>query len=183
MTAQRWNFDKAHSSIQFTARHMVVTKVRGVFTSWDGDLEFDPENPSASSVNVTIDTASVDTREPKRDAHLRSADFFDVEKYPQLTFKSRKVQLSGNDLTVVGDLTIHGVTREVVLEGEYLGGGKTPNGTQIVGFSVKTHVNRKDYGLHWNVALETGGFLVGEKIEIAVEVEAVAAQQAERKAG
>jgi polyisoprenoid-binding protein YceI len=183
MTTQRWNIDTVHSAIHFTVRHMVVAKVRGRFAKWDGEISFDENDPAGSSVDVTIDGTSIDTNEPKRDAHLRSADFLDVEKFPKLIFKSKKVQLKGGQLTVLGDLTIHGVTKEVVLDGEYLGQQKDPYGGTRVGFSAKTAINRKDFGLHWNVALEAGGVLVGDKIEIALDVEAVAAEATVRKAG
>jgi polyisoprenoid-binding protein YceI len=183
MTTQRWNIDTTHSAIQFTVRHMVVAKVRGRFTRWDGSIQFDEQDPAASSVEVTIDASSIETNEPKRDAHLRSADFFDVEKFKELTFRSKKVLLADSQLTVLGELTIHGVTREVVLEGEYVGTQKDPYGGTRVGFSAKTTINRKDYGLHWNVALEAGGVLVGDKVEIALDVEAVAADATVRKAG
>jgi polyisoprenoid-binding protein YceI len=171
-----WNIDPSHSGVHFTVRHMVVSKVRGSFDRWQGAIDFDPQNPAASKVTVRIDAASIDTREEKRDAHLRSADFFDVEHHPALTFESKKVEkLDGNEYRVTGDLTLRGVTREVVLDAEYLGTGKDPRGNQRLGFSAQTSINRKDFGLSWNQVLEAGGVLVGEKIEIALDVQAVAA--------
>lgn len=170
-----WNIDTSHSSISFSVRHMVIAKVRGAFDRFEGSIELDEANPAASKVAVRIDASSIDTREPKRDAHLRSADFFDVEKYPELTFESTKVEKVGDDYRVTGALTIHGVTKEVELGVEALGTGKDPWGNDRVAFSATTSVNRKDFGLSWNQALETGGVLVGEKIEIALDVQAVKA--------
>jgi polyisoprenoid-binding protein YceI len=174
-----WNIDLSHSAIHFTARHMVVSKVRGAFNRWQGALHFDEQNPERSKVSVQIEAASIDTREPKRDEHLRSADFFDVEKYPTLSFESTKVEdVGGGRYRITGQLTIHGVTREVVLDTENLGGGKDPWGNQRIAFEASTSVNRKDFGLTWNQALEAGGVLVGDKIDISLEVQAVKAQPA-----
>jgi polyisoprenoid-binding protein YceI len=171
-----WNIDTSHSGVHFSVRHMVIAKVRGAFTRFSGSVELDETNPAASKVAVRIDAASIDTREEKRDAHLRSPDFFDVEKYPELTFESTKVEkLDDERYRVTGDLTIHGVTKEVVLDAESLGVGKDPWGNDRVAFSATTSVNRKDFGLTWNQALETGGVLVGEKIEISLDVQAVKA--------
>jgi polyisoprenoid-binding protein YceI len=182
-TTQRWNIDTSHSGVGFTVRHMVISKVRGAFERWQGVIDFDEQNPAASKVSVTIEAGSIDTREAKRDAHLRSADFFDVEQYPEIRFDSTRVEKGDEGQYVVtGDLTIRGVTREVQLEAEYLGGGKDPWGTQRIGFSAKTAINRKDFGLNWNQVLEAGGVLVGEKIEIALDVQAVKAQAAEQAA-
>jgi polyisoprenoid-binding protein YceI len=178
MATQRWNIDSSHSGVHFTVRHLVISKVRGSFGKYQGTIDFDAENPAASKVAVRIDAASIDTREEKRDAHLRSPDFFDVEKFPELTFTSTKVEKSGDDYRVSGELTIHGVTQPVVLEAEFLGNGKDPWGNERIGFAAKTTVNRKDFGLSWNQALETGGVLVGEKIEIALDVQAVKAAAA-----
>ena len=175
MATTKWNFDLSHSSLNFHVRHLMVSKVHGRFAKWDGTLLIDDVDPAKSHVEVTIDVASVDTKEEKRDAHLKSADFFDVEKFPQLTFRSTKVKKSDDGYEVTGDLTIHGVTKPVVLE---LEGGdvvKDPWGGTRTGFSGKTSINRKDFGLHWNVALETGGILVGEKVEITLEIEAIKA--------
>jgi polyisoprenoid-binding protein YceI len=171
-----WNIDLSHSAVNFTVRHMVVSKVRGAFNRWQGALQFDAENPERSNVSVQIEADSIDTREPKRDAHLRSADFFDVEKYPTLSFESTNVeQVTDKSYRVTGQLTIHGVTREVVLDTENLGGGKDPWGNERIAFEASTSINRKDFGLSWNQALETGGVLVGDKIEIALELQAIKA--------
>jgi polyisoprenoid-binding protein YceI len=178
-----WNIDTSHSGIHFAVRHMVVAKVRGAFERWQGTLQFDEQNPQASKVSVQIEAASIDTREPKRDAHLRSADFFDVEQFPSLAFESRKVEkVDGNRFRVTGDLTIHGITKQVELDAEYLGAGTDPWGNARVGFEARTTVQRKDFGLTWNQALETGGVLVGDAIEISLDVEAVKAGAASQAA-
>ena len=171
-----WNIDTSHSGAHFSVRHMVISKVRGAFERFTGVIELDEANPAASKVSVSIDATSINTHEPKRDAHLRSADFFDVEKYPELTFVSTKVEKVGDaEYRVTGDLTIHGVTKEVVLDAESLGVNKDPWGNDRIGFAATTSINRKDFGLSWNQALETGGVLVGEKIEISLDVQAVKA--------
>jgi polyisoprenoid-binding protein YceI len=172
-----WNIDTSHSGAHFTVRHMVVSKVRGAFERWQGTLQFDEQHPEASKVSVQIEAASINTREPKRDEHLRSPDFFDVARYPTLNFESTKVEkVEGHSYRVTGDLTIHGVTKQVVLDADYLGAGKDPWGNDRVGFEASTSINRKDFGLSWNQALEAGGVLVGDKIEISLDVEAVKAQ-------
>ena len=174
MAATTWNIDPSHSAISFSVRHMVVSKTRGRFTKWSGQISFDPANPAGSSVLVTIEPASIDSADAQRDAHLKSADFFDVEKYPTATFKSTKVQdLGGGKLRIAGDLTLKGVSKPVVLDATYEGAGKDPWGGERAGFSGSTSIDRKDFGLEWNKALETGGLLVGEKVELTLEVEAV----------
>ena len=174
----QWNIDPTHTSAEFSVRHMMITNVRGKFETVSGVINFDEANPAASSIDVTIDVNTVNTGVADRDNHLRSADFFDVEKFPTITFKSTNVQLnSDNSAKVTGDLTIRDVTRSVVIEGEYLGQHKTPFGTTITGFNGNTQINREDFGLTWNVALETGGVLVGKDIKIALEVEAVLATE------
>ncbi len=181
MAVENWKIDPSHSAIGFSVRHMVVSKTRGRFTKWSGEIRFDPQDPAASSVEVTIDPASIDTADAQRDAHLRSADFFDVEKYPSASFRSTKVELQGQDwLRITGDLTIHGVTKQVVLETKYEGSGKDPWGNERAGFIGTTAIDRKDFGLKWNQALEAGGVLVGDKVELTLEVEAIrqSAQQA-----
>jgi polyisoprenoid-binding protein YceI len=169
-----YTIDTTHSDVGFSVRHMVFAKVRGHFTKWSADLAFDPANPAKDSVNVTIQVDSIDTREAQRDGHLKSPDFLDAAKYPTITFKSTKVEGSGKTYNVTGDLTIHGVTKSVPLEVEELGGGKDPWGNQRVAFHAKTKVDRKEFGLVWNQALETGGVLVGETIDIEIDVEAIA---------
>ena len=177
MARHRWNIDSSHSGAQFVVRHMVISKVRGTFEKWAGTIDYDPSKPEASKVSVRIEAASVNTHEPQRDQHLRSADFFDVEKYPAITFESRKIERRGDDFyRVLGELTIHGVTRPVELDAEYLGGGKDPWGNERIGFFAKTSLNRKDFGLNWNQMLETGGFLVSEQVEVSLDVQAVKAE-------
>jgi polyisoprenoid-binding protein YceI len=176
MTQTTWNFDTSHSNVGFTVRHMMFAKVRGRFTRWAGQLALDEQDLTRSTVAVRIDAASIDTGEDKRDAHLRSADFLDVDTYPELVFASKRVsQREPGRLDVVGDLTIHGVTREVTLDVTLTGRGVDPWGGERIGFEAAVTLNRKDFGLHWNQVLEAGGVLVGEKIEIGIEVEAVRA--------
>lgn len=173
MALTNYTIDASHSAVGFAVRHMVVAKTRGRFTKFSGSFAFDAENPAASHVAVTIDVASIDTHDAQRDGHLRSPDFFDAENHKEITFKSKRVEGKGADLKVIGDLTIRGVTHEVTLDVEYAGGGKDPWGNERAGFAAKTSLNRKDYGLSWNAALETGGVLVGEKVEIEIDVEAI----------
>jgi polyisoprenoid-binding protein YceI len=174
-----WNIDTTHSAIRFSVRHLMISKVHGLFAKWSGALELDEENPANSKVKVEIDASSIDTKEEKRDAHLRSPDFFDVEQFPKLGFESKAVLVDDGKISqVIGDLTIHGVTRQVTLDVEEQGRAKDPWGGSRIAFEASTKINRKDFGLTWNVALETGGLLVGEKIEITLEVEAVLAAAA-----
>ena len=175
MAIERWNIDTSHSNVEFVARHLVVTKVRGHFAKWTGFIDVDKDDITKSSTSATIEVASIDTREPQRDAHLKSPDFLDAEKFPQITFTSKKVEKDGSDLEVTGDLTIHGVTKEVALQVESHGTTKDPWGNTRALFAAKTSINRKDFGLTWNQVLETGGMLVSEKIEIEIEIQAVKA--------
>ena len=168
-----WDIDVGHSAIHFWVRHMIISKVHGRFARWSGAIELDQQDLTRSSVDVRIDTASIDTQVGDRDTHLRSADFLDVAKYPEMTFRSKRIEKVGDGYRVVGDLSLHGVVREVTLEAEFAGVGKDPWGNQRAGFSAKASLDRRDYGLVWNAALETGGVLVGEKVEIAIELEAV----------
>lgn len=179
MATGSWNIDKAHSSVAFSVRHMVIARVNGTFTEWDGTLRLDPDNLGDSAVEVRINSASVDTREPDRDAHLRSADFFDVENYPEISFRSTSVQpTAGSKLRITGQLTIHGVTRPVVLDAEFGGRLTDPWGLDRVGFTAATHIDRKDFDLTWNAALDNGGIVVGDTVEITIELEATAATAA-----
>jgi polyisoprenoid-binding protein YceI len=175
MATQRWNIDTTHSTVEFVARHLVVTKVRGHFATWSGHIEIDNDDITRSSAAATIEVASIDTREAQRDGHLKSPDFLDAEKFPQITFASKSLAKDGSDLTVTGDLTIHGVTREVSLQVENHGTTKDPWGNTRALFAAKTHLSRKDFGLSWNQTLETGGLLVSDKIEIEIEIQAVKA--------
>jgi len=174
MALEQWDFDLVHSSINFWVRHVMVSKVHGRFEKWSGTFELDDQNPSASRVSVQIDATSIDTKEPQRDGHLKSPDFLDVEKFPSITFKSTKIAPRGDQrFQVDGDLTIHGVTRPVTLDVEYGGRAKDPWGAERAGLSAHTSINRKDFGLLWNQVLETGGILVGDKVDINIEVEAI----------
>ena len=175
-----WNIDKSHSQINFTARHMMISKVRGRFEEWTGTVNFDETTPINTTVEIEIAAASLNTREEQRDRHLHSSDFLDVENYPVLTFKSKRVeQDDANSGRLIGDLTIRSVTKEVTLDVEYNGIGTSPWGTTVAGFSATTTINRKDWGLNWNVALEAGGFLVSDKIVIDIELELVKQAQPE----
>ncbi len=169
-----WVIDSAHTEVNFTVRHMMISNVRGQFHKVNGTVEFNEAKPAASSVDVQIEAASINTKDEKRDGHLKSPDFLDAEKYPYLTFKSKRIEVKdANHGYIVGDLTIRGVSKEVTLDVEYNGSAKSPWGTTSAGFSAKTSINRKDWGLNWNVALETGGILVGDQINIAIELEIV----------
>ncbi len=176
----QWNIDSAHANANFAVRHMAVSTVRGRLGTVNGTLNFDPANPNAGSVEVQIDAASIDTGVEDRDNHLRSADFLDVENNPYITFKSTRVVVEGEDAgKVIGDLTIRGVTREVTLDVDYLGETTNPFDQSIaVGFEASTKINREDWDLTWNVALETGGFLVGKDIKITLDLEAIKVAEA-----
>jgi polyisoprenoid-binding protein YceI len=167
-----WTIDNAHSAVEFAVKHMMFATAKGRFGSVSGTIALDNENVANSSVDVTIDATSIDTRDEKRDGHLKSADFFDVENYPAITFRSTRVEPDGDDLKVTGDLTIRGVTHQVVLDAEFNGQGTNPWGQQVISYSATTKVNRKEFGLNWNAALETGGMLVGDDVKISIEIEA-----------
>ncbi len=175
--ATTWNIDSVHSSAQFKVKHMMISNVKGEFTTITGTLKYDAENVSNSYVEASIDAKTISTRDPQRDAHLKSADFFDVEKYPALSFKSNRVSKKADgELSVAGDLTIHGVTKNVVFEVEGPSAPtKDPWGNTRVGLSATTRINRKDFGLTWNAALETGGILVGEEVSITLDVQFIKA--------
>lgn len=169
-----YQIDPSHSTASFSIKHMMIAKVHGAFDKISGQLNYDSANPTKSSVEVVIEAASVNTREPQRDTHLRSPDFFDVEKYKTITFKSTRVEGSGSELKVVGDLTIHGVTQKVTLDVEGPSVEmKDPWGNIKLGASAKTKIKRKDFGLTWNAALEAGGFLVGDDVSIDLEIQFV----------
>ena len=176
MTTNKWNLDAAHSGINFSIRHLVVAKVRGRFATFSGTLELDPQDLTRSRVEATIEAASIDTGVQQRDDHLRSADFFDAATYPELRFRSKHIhKVSSDRYRLTGELTIRDVTREVALDVEYGGQAKDPWGNERVAFTAKTAIDRKDFGLSWNQALETGGVLVGERVDIELEVQAVKA--------
>src|SRR5437899_11307472 len=169
-----WNIDATHSHATFAVRHMVVSTVKGHFNVLSGTLNLDEANPTNSSVEAEVDAASIDTNEPNRDNHLRSPDFFDVEKYPKITFKSTKVEPAGdNEYKVTGYLTMQGVTKPVVFEVEHSGEIKDPYGFRRAGLNAKTKISRKEWGLTWNNLLETGGAVVSDEVKIEIDLAAV----------
>jgi polyisoprenoid-binding protein YceI len=172
-----YKIDPAHSSAQFTVRHMMITNVRGSFSGVQGTIVYDAENPTESSIEAVVDMTTVNTMDPARDTHLKSADFLDAEKYPTMTFKSKKVEkTSEGEFDVTGALTLHGVTRDVVLKVEGpTSEGKDPWGNLRVGASASTKIKRNDFGLTWSAALETGGVLVGDDVKIELEISAIKA--------
>ncbi len=172
-----YDIDGAHTSVEFVGRHLMITKVRGRFSDVRGQITIG-EEPQSSHVEVEIGVASLSSGNDDRDAHLRSADFFDVEHYPTITFASTAVRpLRGDTWELVGDLTVHGTTRPITLQVDFDGGGASPMGDERIGFSAATDINREDFGLTWNVALETGGFLVGKNVRIELSVQAIAASK------
>jgi polyisoprenoid-binding protein YceI len=174
-----WKIDAAHSSIEFSVKHMMITTVRGRFGEFDGNLSVDGSNLLNSTVEGYIQTASVDTRDANRDGHLRSADFFDAERFPRMTFRSTKLEKAGDgQYKLTGDLTIKDVTRSITFDVSDDGRGKDPWGNQRWGVSATAAISRKDFGLNWNVALETGGWLVGDQVKISAEVELIAVPDA-----
>lgn len=169
-----WQIDQAHSEVNFAVRHMMISTVRGQFEKFSGIIEFDSETPENTTVDVTIESASINTKETQRDGHLLSPDFLNVTEFPNLTFESTDVKIiSDNQAQLTGDLTIRNITQSVILDVEYAGMAKSPWGTTSAGFSAKATINREDWGLTWNQALETGGWLVGKEIDISIEVELV----------
>jgi polyisoprenoid-binding protein YceI len=177
--ADVYNVDKAHSEASFQVQHLGISNVRGRFTDFEGAINIDQSKPESSSVEFSIKTASIDTGVADRDKHLRSADFFDVEKFPTITFKSSKVASKGGKAyDVTGTLTMHGVSKVVTIAVTHLGFVKDPWGNERAGFELNTTLNRKDYGLTWNKALETGGLLVGEDVKVSVNLEATKKKEA-----
>jgi len=175
-----WQIDTSHSQINFSVRHMMISKVRGSFENFSGTVNFDEENPTNTTVNIEVDLTGINTRDEQRDGHLKSPDFFDVENYPTMTFVSSRVeQIDEHNGRLYGQLTIKDVAKDVVLDVEYAGVAKSPWGTESAGFSASGSLNRKEWGLNWNQALETGGVLVGEKINIEIELELVKQAQTE----
>lgn len=172
-----WNIDPVHSNALFKVKHMMISNVRGEFTTLKGSLLFDQENAENSRVEAEIGASSISTKDPQRDAHLKSPDFFDVERFSTLSFRSSNVSMSGNgEFAVAGELTIHGVTRHVVFSVEGLSApAKDPWGNTRIGLSATTRINRKDFGLTWNAALETGGILVGDEVAITLDVQFIKA--------
>ena len=174
-----FHIDPAHSSIQFSVRHMMISNVRGAFTGVKGTVVYDPDNLSASSVHAEIDPATIHTFDTQRDTHLKSPDFLDVEQFPTIEFRSSKVEKSGDGFKIIGDLTIHGVTKQTALTVDDIAPeAKDPWGNTRVGASARAKINRTDFGLSWNAALEAGGFLVGEELKLEFDVELVKVQRA-----
>ena len=174
MALETWQIDPMHSCIHFAIRHFVVSKIHGRFTKWGGTLQLDEANPSSSKVEVQIDAASIDTNEPKRDGHLRGADFFDVEHHPHITFNSTKVESGGGDkYRVSGDLTIRGITVPTVLNVQHGGQVKDPWGNNRGGFSLTGKIDRKDFGIAFNQTLEAGGLALGDTVDFSIDLEAV----------
>lgn len=174
--ATTWQVDPTHSHAEFAVRHLMISTVKGRFAEVTGTLIGDDTDPESASIELTIPVAGIDTRENQRDAHLRSADFFEAETYPAIRFRSTRITGAGaGTFTVTGDLTIRDVTKPITLTVESGGRGKDPWGGERIGFSTSTKINRKDFGLHWNLALETGGVVVGDEVKISVELELIKA--------
>ncbi|WP_123039912.1 YceI family protein [Cohnella candidum] len=172
MASSNWNLDKSHSNITFSVRHMMIANVRGSFTEFDAVVTADPEDPTTATATITIDAASVDTKDAGRDGHLKSPDFFNVEQHPNMTFKVTKVtSKGGEDYDITGDLTIAGVTKSVTLSGEISGPAKDPWGNEKIAVSASGSLARSEFGLTWNAALETGGVLVSDTIKLNVELQ------------
>jgi len=174
MKSIRWEIDSSHSSVHFSVRHLVIAKVRGSFARWSGTVQVPDGDFTKATVDVAIDASSIATGVEQRDAHLKSADFFDVAQYPELRFVGKRVEpRSDVEIDVVGDLTIKGITREVILRVEQHGQAKDPWGNVRAAFTAKTSIDRKEFGLTWNQVLETGGVMVGDRVDIEAEIEAV----------
>lgn len=179
--ATTYDIDPAHTNIEFSIKHLVITKVKGKFDKFNGKIEFEPGKLDTLKVTAAAETSSINTNTKKRDEHLRSSEFFDAKKFPTLTLVSKGVRdVNGNSAKLDTEMTIHGVTKPVTLDLEYAGAVTDPWGNKVVSFSAKGKIERKDFGLTWNKALESGGFLVGEDVELALEVEAQ--EQAAKKA-
>ena len=169
---KKWNVDASHSSIGFSVKHMMVSKVRGTFGDYSAVVEADETDLTGANIAFTIQVASINTGSEDRDNHLRSADFFDAETYPEIKFVANNISQKGDDYEIAGDLTIKDVTKPVVFEAEYGGKGTNPWGVEVVAFEAETKINREEFGLTWNAALETGGVLVGKDIKITLDLEA-----------
>jgi polyisoprenoid-binding protein YceI len=172
-TSTTWKIDASHSHIEFAVKHLMITTVKGRFSDVEGEIVIAPGNPSASSVNATIKTASIDTRTGQRDDHLRSVDFLHAENFPEITFTSTRITGDADEFKVTGNLTIRGTTKEVTLDATNEGSGKDPWGGERIGFSAKTKIDRRDFGLTWNQVIEAGGVAVGNEVKISIEIEAV----------
>ncbi|TDG00159.1 YceI family protein [Paenibacillus piri] len=174
MAKSKWAVDATHSSIDFTIRHMMIAKVKGTFHTFEAEIEADPNDLTSADVQFAVELASIDTRNNDRDTHLRTADFFDVEKYPKMTFKSNRiVKTDEGEYEVSGDLTLHGVTRPETFSVTFEGSGKDPWGNERAGFSAQGTIKRSDFGLTYNAALETGGVLIADEVKVSLEIEAL----------
>jgi len=172
----RWNLDPEHSTIEFRVTHMVVSKTTGRFTDYAGFVDMDAETGTVMAIEATIEAGSVNTNHEKRDAHLRNADFLDVKQYPTMTFKMKSYKKTAESFAAVGDFTLHGVTKEVILVGRYNGATKDPWGNTRAGFSAEGKLNRKDFGLVWNKTLDSGGLVVGDEVQIRLDIECIKAK-------
>jgi polyisoprenoid-binding protein YceI len=174
MSRNKWTVDASHSAVEFKVKHMMISNVRGSFHKFDAEVVADAADLTTANVHFSIDINSIDTRDEQRDGHLKSADFFDVEKFPTIEFKSTQVSRKNDEkYALTGDVTIHGVTKPVTFEVEFEGQGKDPWGNERAGFSASSSISRKDFGLTWNTALETGGVLVGDEVKLALQVELI----------
>ncbi|MGG3562460.1 YceI family protein [Neobacillus rhizosphaerae] len=177
MTKTKWALDTAHSSVDFSVRHMMIANVKGSFNNFNATIEADPTDLTNATIEFSIETGSVDTRNQDRDGHLVSADFFDVENHPTMNFRATKIEKTDDgEYNVTGDLTLRGVTKPETFAVSFEGQGKDPWGNEKVGFSASGSINRSDYGLVWNAALETGGVLVGDKVKINLQIQAAKAE-------
>ncbi|MFO1443805.1 YceI family protein [Bacillus sp. Bva_UNVM-123] len=177
MTKTKWAIDPTHSSVDFSIKHMMIANVKGTFNSFDAQIEANPEDLTSASIEFKVDLSSIDTRNVDRDNHLRSADFFDVENNPTMTFNATSIESKGDgEYDVKGDLSLHGVTQKETFTVTYEGSGKDPWGNEKAGFTVEGAIKRSDYGLTWNSALETGGVLVGDKVKISLDIQAAKAE-------
>jgi len=172
----RWNVDPDHSTIEFRVTHMIVSKTTGRFMDYAGIIDMDAEAGTVKAIEATIKTGSVNTSHEKRDAHLRNADFFDVEHYPTITFKMKSYKKTAEGYSAVGELTLHGVTKEITLVGQYNGATKDPWGNTRAGFSAEGKLNRKDFGMVWNKTLDSGGLVVGDEVQIRLDIECIKAK-------
>jgi polyisoprenoid-binding protein YceI len=178
MSLEHWVIDPSHSRLGFHVRHLMITNVRGQFEKWQGDLQFDPDDPTRARVVLTIDAASIDTREAQRDAHLRSAEFFDVDRFPMIRFEATQIERRTlDDYVVTGDLTMRGITRRVVLDASRSQPIVDRDGRVRVGFQIAGALSRKDFGLTWNFVLETGGVVVGDRVVLEIELQAILSEE------
>ena len=173
----RWDVDPDHSIIEFRVAHMVVSKTAGKFVDYSGFVEMDPETKTFKTIEATINTASVNTNQEKRDAHLRNADFFDAQRFPTMTYKMKSYKSTGDGYTALGDLTLHGVTKEIMLVGTFNGVTKDSWGNQRAGFSADGKLNRKEFGMVWNKTLDSGGLVVGDEVQIRLDIECIKAKK------